>query len=918
MSYSSLVTAVKIILSICFCLSALSTLYTHRQSVIIYRSSSSSLSSDTTIYDQQQIQGQHKHRKLLAFSSSQQQQGNIPINSSSSSSAYSYMQTLFEDLKSRQTLFETTPPEEIKYWFEYTGPLQKYYYRYSKSRKKADSFEGRDDSGVVSSRFFHTQDDLGGGFISSFSTSPSTTSSTTSDSTTRFKLLDYCLKMGSTQRSNRTRGSLWYHFYAHHERQNPDDKEKQDNEEDELHDRCRILIVMNTIGAGKGSTLLWETQPPTIPHGVGPGPWMSEQETASTHLQRNLQEINTLCATHIMAVRIQILVCEPIPSIWVDWMDSLLPDCGGQPAPYTHTYISRQTQYSMNSSTSSSTSTTTRSTTIDSFLEDRPSPIQVVVVATSSTASTCHDLKSGFMEQQMQDLILAPPYYNNTTPNNNRNPPLSEQDTGKKRQQRLKGFHTNQQQETMDPTFFKGTHEDLVSTEPYDLYIGLKWSSLLTLRAVSAFLQASADVVAAAASPNMSMNHSNSTTTTTTTTTNSSSNVFTTSSTPPSSFLIPSFVRVSYVSEENNKVAKWRMHGDFFHPAAWEICKDSFDMIWLPHSLAGGSSPSTSTPSSTSPLIASFFHKQQESESQRRRMLVDMSSMIPGLCYDTTSKSNMEKRLLLQVDSSQPYDGTSLLDSECGQWWILMTEEQMPTPPEVYGNEKSHPLVQGGSNFFWMLTERQRREIVKQKICERDLNLQGNTDAEELDRQCGSLPQAIIPLGDLESFLINFTPNTALGKKHLLERSPGYSHAEERIHDRDIVRERKLLHGQEDIEKALFDYTVYPAALFRKDATLKATRARDKVLTEKNTDTSSSSTTTTSATFDGDLMKVGPQTIKSSYYDVTITKPRQPVPGWCQAIARKGLCALYSEYFRESQDIRCSEACGLKRDWSKL
>jgi hypothetical protein len=253
------------------------------------------------------------------------------------------------------------------------------------------------------------------------------------------------------------------------------------------------------------------------------------------------------------------------------------------------------------------------------------------------------------------------------------------------------------------------------------------------------------------------------------------------------------------------------------------------------------------------------------------------------------------------------------VDSECGQWWILMTEEQMPTPPEVYGNEKSHPLIQGGSNFFWMITERQRQEIVKQKICERDvMSLNVETDAEALDRQCGSIPQAIIPLGDLESFLINFTPNTALGKKHLLERRPGYSHAEERKNDRDVFRERKLLHGQDDIETALFDYTIYPAALFRKDATLKAARARDAMLIQKNKKKSST------VSIDANAIQLGPQTIKSSYYDVTITKPRLPIPGWCQAIARKGLCALYSDYFRESTDIRCIEACGLKKDWSRL
>jgi hypothetical protein len=36
----------------------------------------------------------------------------------------SYMNELMNDLKARKKLFEETPPEEVKYWFEYTGPLQ--------------------------------------------------------------------------------------------------------------------------------------------------------------------------------------------------------------------------------------------------------------------------------------------------------------------------------------------------------------------------------------------------------------------------------------------------------------------------------------------------------------------------------------------------------------------------------------------------------------------------------------------------------------------------------------------------------------------------------------------------------------------------------------------------------------------------
>ena len=35
-----------------------------------------------------------------------------------------YMTHLMDDLAARKKLFDETPPEEVKYWFEYTGPLQ--------------------------------------------------------------------------------------------------------------------------------------------------------------------------------------------------------------------------------------------------------------------------------------------------------------------------------------------------------------------------------------------------------------------------------------------------------------------------------------------------------------------------------------------------------------------------------------------------------------------------------------------------------------------------------------------------------------------------------------------------------------------------------------------------------------------------
>jgi hypothetical protein len=48
----------------------------------------------------------------------------IDKTAAAAAAAPSYMQPLFADLRERQKLFIDTPPEEIKYWFEYTGPMQ--------------------------------------------------------------------------------------------------------------------------------------------------------------------------------------------------------------------------------------------------------------------------------------------------------------------------------------------------------------------------------------------------------------------------------------------------------------------------------------------------------------------------------------------------------------------------------------------------------------------------------------------------------------------------------------------------------------------------------------------------------------------------------------------------------------------------
>ena len=279
-------------------------------------------------------------------------------------------------------------------------------------------------------------------------------------------------------------------------------------------------------------------------------------------------------------------------------------------------------------------------------VEDRPSPVQIVVTANAQDAATCHDLKSGYMECRSQTLILSvPPADHTPAPNG------------------------------------KTDSESLMSSDDHDMYVSMNWSTLVIARALFGFLQASADLATAANSPVTLANDP---------------------SLPASPFLIPSFVKVAYLSEVSPKLAKWRMHGDFFHPATTEIDGNSFDVAWTSDSLA--------------------------------------SSSLKTLCRP--GGAGVVPRKLTENGH------------ECGQWWMYFVELQMPTSPGVHANEKSPPLVQGGSNSVWMLTERQRQELVKAVQCHRDGG----------DAECAKAPQATIPLGDMESFLINDMPNSVSRK----------------------------------------------------------------------------------------------------------------------------------------------------------
>ncbi len=58
--------------------------------------------------------------------------------------------------------------------------------------------------------------------------------------------------------------------------------------------------------------------------------------------------------------------------------------------------------------------------------------------------------------------------------------------------------------------------------------------------------------------------------------------------------------------------------------------------------------------------------------------------------------------------------------------------------------------------------------------------------------------------------------------------------------------------------------------------------------------------------------------MKSAYYDATTAKPREATSAWCRAISRRGSCASYADYFRSSVDERCSEACDMRKNWSRI
>jgi hypothetical protein len=111
-------TALKLMLAVAFCVAALDQWPSSGGRSTTKDTSSSSSSSIPDLLEQNHPS---HHRRLLeettgATTSHDGAAAVVPPPP--------YMMATLQDLDARHALFDGTPPEEIKYWFEYSGPLQ--------------------------------------------------------------------------------------------------------------------------------------------------------------------------------------------------------------------------------------------------------------------------------------------------------------------------------------------------------------------------------------------------------------------------------------------------------------------------------------------------------------------------------------------------------------------------------------------------------------------------------------------------------------------------------------------------------------------------------------------------------------------------------------------------------------------------
>jgi hypothetical protein len=111
-------TTLKLMLAVAFCVAALD-----QWPSLGGRSTTTDTSSSSSIPHPHEQNHPIHHRRLL-----EETTGATTSHDGAAAAAVvpppPYMMATLQDLDARHALFDGTPPEEIKYWFEYSGPLQ--------------------------------------------------------------------------------------------------------------------------------------------------------------------------------------------------------------------------------------------------------------------------------------------------------------------------------------------------------------------------------------------------------------------------------------------------------------------------------------------------------------------------------------------------------------------------------------------------------------------------------------------------------------------------------------------------------------------------------------------------------------------------------------------------------------------------
>jgi hypothetical protein len=113
-------TTLKLLLAVAFCVAALD----QWPSSGGRSTTDTSSSSSSSLPDPHEQNHPFHHRRLLEETTGATTSHDGAAAAAAVVPPPPYMMATLQDLDARHALFDGTPPEEIKYWFEYSGPLQ--------------------------------------------------------------------------------------------------------------------------------------------------------------------------------------------------------------------------------------------------------------------------------------------------------------------------------------------------------------------------------------------------------------------------------------------------------------------------------------------------------------------------------------------------------------------------------------------------------------------------------------------------------------------------------------------------------------------------------------------------------------------------------------------------------------------------